>query len=351
MKLDRIKLITIAAFAATAAAVAAVYFYALIFIPLSGASDIPAAKTVFIPKGASFRQIANILVKEGLIKSSKGFDYAASIKGAKKSLQAGEYELSSNMSPYSILSVMAAGKVKRYAVTIPEGFNMYDVAAAVAKTGLFSAEEFLNKATDKKFIETFGIDGKAGAGYSLEGYLYPDTYWFTRTMTVEDAIRKMVGRFNEVFDNDLRRKAKERGYTLKEAVTLASIIEKETGVVSDMPLISAVFTNRLLKGYRLESDPTTIYGIKNFNGNLRKKDLQEKTPYNTYSIFGLPAGPIANPGKQALIAALEPAKESYLYFVSRNDGTHQFSRTLTEHNKAVNTYQKEYFRKKKNSGQ
>ncbi len=150
----------------------------------------------------------------------------------------------------------------------------------------------------------------------------------------------MVLRFKEVYTDDMVQEAQKRGMTLKEVVTLASIIEKEAGNVDEMPVISGVFHNRLRKNYKLQSDPTVIYAIDNFNGNLTRKHLRTKTSYNTYTNYGLPPGPIANPGRQALIAALNPATVPYLYFVSKNDGTHHFSRNLKEHNGAVNYYQK-----------
>ena len=160
-------------------------------------------------------------------------------------------------------------------------------------------------------------------------------------MSGEDVIRHMYGKFRAVFTPEFEKRARELGFSRREIVTLASIIEKETGDPGERPLISAVFHNRLKKGIRLQSDPTVIYGMWNrFDGNLRKRDLQEKTPYNTYRIGGLPAGPIANPGIDSIRAALYPADVDYLYFVSRNDGSHAFSGTLEEHNRNVWKYQK-----------
>jgi UPF0755 protein len=193
-------------------------------------------------------------------------------------------------------------------------------------------------------VAALGLEGPG-----LEGYLFPDTYRFTKGMNVEEIILKMVGRFKEVYENaGLSEQARKEGFTVKQVVTIASIVEKEAGSVEEMEKISSVFHNRLKKGYRLRSDPTVIYGIEDFDGNLTKRHLLTYTPYNTYINLGLPPGPISNPGRAALHAALNPSEEGYLYFVSRNDGTHHFSKTLKEHNRAVDYYQKGILSRKPN---
>jgi len=177
------------------------------------------------------------------------------------------------------------------------------------------------------------------AGMTFEGYLFPDTYFFPRDVTIEGIISTMVKRFWSVFVPEWQARAKDLGLSVHQTVTLASIIEKETGAAFERPIISSVFHNRLKKKMRLESDPTVIYGIKNFDGNLTKKHLTTRTPYNTYKIRGLPIGPIANPGSASLEAALYPDDTKYIYFVSRKDRTHQFSMNLKQHNRAVRKYQ------------
>ena len=179
-----------------------------------------------------------------------------------------------------------------------------------------------------------GIPGK-----TVEGYLFPETYFFQKQASAEKIIRAMIGRFKSVFTKEWKNRAQELGFSVHEIVTLASIIEKETGVAKERSIISSVFHNRLEKGIRLASDPTVIYGIENFDGNLTRQDLRTRTPYNTYTNYGLPPGPIANPGKAALEAALYPADTPYLYFVAKPDNTHHFSTTLAEHNRAVRKYQ------------
>ena len=189
-------------------------------------------------------------------------------------------------------------------------------------------------ANDPEFIKSLKLDVP-----NLEGYLYPETYLFTPGIDEAQLLRMLVEQFHNQLDPALLKKAKQLNLNRHQLVTLASIIEKETGLVKEMPLISSVFHNRLRRGIPLQTDPTVIYGIKNFDGNLTRNHLKTPTPYNTYMIKGLPPGPIANPGKAALNAAAEPAKSEYLYFVARGDGSHYFSKTLKEHNGAVRKYQ------------
>jgi len=192
------------------------------------------------------------------------------------------------------------------------------------------------------FIKSLGIEAK-----TLEGYLYPDTYYFPRWTKAEDVVKAMVNHLRQVYTPEMHAQSEALRMTEVQVLTLASIIEKETGHDAERPLISAVFHNRLRKGLPLQSDPTVIYGIPNFNGNLTRADLARPTPFNTYRIAKLPPGPIASPGVKSIQAALNPAPVKYLFFVSKNDGTHQFSATLGEHNRAVERYQKRRVRQHK----
>jgi UPF0755 protein len=194
--------------------------------------------------------------------------------------------------------------------------------------------EFISSATDSSFVREEGIDAE-----TFEGYLFPDTYYFSKDVTSEKIISAMVKKFRSVFTSTYKEQAKKLGLSIHRAVTLASIIEKETGDPEERSVISSVFHNRLKKKMRLESDPTVIYGIKDFDGNIKKRHLKTSTPYNTYQIPGLPPGPIANPGKKAIEAALFPADTDFLYFVSKKDNTHMFSTNIRDHNKAVRKYQ------------
>ena len=284
--------------------------------------------------GQTLKSTANVLQQANLIKSRLKFILIARFKGMDKHLKAGEYLLSAAMPPRQILEIMVKGAVNLHKLTVPEGYNISQIAVLVENAKFGLKNEFIKKATDAALASKNGI-----AASSLEGYLFPDTYFFPREVTIDKIISTMVNRFRSIFTTEWKKRAKDLGFTVHQVVTLASIIEKETGAAFERPIISSVFHNRLKKNMRLESDPTVIYGIKNFDGNLTRKHLKTQTPYNTYKIKGLPAGPIANPGRASLEAALFPDKTVYIYFVSKKDNTHYFSKTLKEHNQAVRKYQ------------
>jgi UPF0755 protein len=287
-----------------------------------------------IVPGEAFSQLAARLETEGVIISPFKFKLLARLKGADKRLRSGEYQLSSAMTPDQILEVLINGRAFLYRLTIPEGFTARQIAAQIASQGLGNEEEFMRLATDTQIAHDLGIEAQ-----SLEGYLFPDTYYFPKQVAALTIVKKMVERFKEQFKPEWHERAHELNLSVHEVVTLASIIEKETGDPSERPLISSVFHNRLKKKMRLESDPTVIYGIKDFDGNLKRSHLTTPTPYNTYIIKGLPPGPIANPGQAAIEAALYPAQTQYLFFVSKQDHTHHFSATIAEHRRAVRKYQ------------
>jgi len=298
----------------------------------SGNDDV--MKFVVVEKGQSFNSTLDSLEKAGVIKSPFKFRLFARIKGYDKKIHAGEYALSSVMPPALILDTMLRGKVYLHKITVPEGFNIHQVASVISEAGFGTGENFMKIATDPSFLQEKGIH----AG-TLEGYLFPDTYYFPKDESCENIISTMVERFQSVFTPEWEKRAGELGFSIHEIITLASIIEKETALQDERRVISSVFHNRLKKGMRLETDPTVIYGIKNFNGNITRKNLSETTPYNTYKITGLPPGPIAGPGYESIKAALYPAETDYLFFVSKNDGSHIFSADFKEHNRAVQKYQ------------
>ena len=287
-----------------------------------------------IQPGHSLKQIANGLQSRHLISSQSLFELYARYKKADKNLQAGEYLLSASSSPEQILNRLTHGRVTVYKWTVVEGLNITEISELISKTDRCSSDKFMSLCHDPDFILELGIQAN-----SLEGYLFPDTYFFSKTTSCRQMIKAMTDNFNEVFTPDWRARAQELGFTVHQIVTLASIIEKETGDASERPLISSVFHNRLKKRMRLESDPTVIYGIKDFDGNITRKHLKTHTPYNTYQIRGLPPGPIANPGAKAIEAALYPKNTAFLFFVSKKDTTHYFSKTLAEHQHAVRKYQ------------
>lgn len=289
---------------------------------------------ILVPRGSSFVHITSLLEREGLMTHRRAFYLLARLKGAHTRMRAGEYELDGQATPLDVLGKMTRGEVKVYHVPVPEGFTMHQVAERFGSEGLADVDVFLERLYDGDLLSSLGIEGP-----SVEGYLFPDTYHVTRAKDEEAIIRFMVRRFREEVSPSLVTDAERLGLTLHELVTLASIIEKEAGAEEEKPLVSAVFHNRLKRGMRLQSDPTVIYGVEGFEGRIRRVDLERETPYNTYRIRGLPPGPICNPGMSSILAALNPATVDYLYFVSKNDGTHQFSSNLSDHNAAVIKYQ------------
>lgn len=304
------------------------------------ALDLPAQPTevhqvVEIPEGASFKETAGLLAQKGLIISPFWFRLLGKFQDAERKIKPGEYDLHTAMRPAEILNQLVSGRVIQYSVTIQEGFTARQIAKVLGATGIVKEADVARLVADPGFIKSLGIEA-----HTLEGYLFPDTYYFPKRARAEDVVKAMVSRFRQVYTPELQAQSAALKMTEVQVLTLASIIEKETGQDDERPLISAVFHNRLRKGVPLQSDPTVIYGIPDFNGNLTRKDLARPTPFNTYTIPGLPPGPIASPGGKSILAALNPAPVNYIFFVSRNDGTHQFSATLPEHNRAVDQYQR-----------
>jgi len=298
-------------------------------------ADIKAVETVVtVRPGQNFTSLSQRLHKAGIVKHPDKFEMLARIKGYDKTIKAGEYTLSSAMSPDKILATLVSGKVRLYKLTVPEGYNLKQIASLAARSGFAAETDFLNAATDSALAHAMGIDAE-----TFEGYLFPDTYYFPKGSSPEQIITAMVKRFWSVFTPEWQHRANSLKLSVHQVVTLASLIEKETGAAFERPIISSVFHNRLQRKMRLESDPTVIYGIKNFNGNLTRKHLSTPSPYNTYTIRGLPPGPIAGTGSDAMEAALYPADTQYLFFVSKRNRTHQFSTNIKDHNRAVRKYQ------------
>ncbi|MDO9558516.1 MAG: endolytic transglycosylase MltG [Syntrophales bacterium] len=296
--------------------------------------DRAVVATVYIPKGTGFFEIVNILDQAGMVKNKRFFIILALLKGVSSSIKYGEYELATSMSPWEIIDKLVKGDIKPRRVTIPEDYTLKQIADQLVAENLVSEESFISVTTDPVFLASLKID----AG-SAEGYLYPDTYDFYRGMTTQEIVKSMVKQFRKKVTPEMIERAKKLGMTTTEFVTLASLIGKETGHKEEKEKVSAVFHNRLKKGMRLQSDPTAIYSLTEYRNIVRRKHLDNDTPYNTYKIRGLPSGPIANPGIDSLQAALYPASVNYLYFVSKDDGTHKFSSNLAAHAKAVLKYQ------------
>jgi UPF0755 protein len=298
-------------------------------------SDLASPRIVSIPARAPVREVGRILEREGVVPREWLFTLWVRLLGLGRHLRYGEYNFQGPQSIKSIIDILVSGKTALHRLTIPEGYTIRQIADLVQEAGIGTRDEIIRAAHDPAVLMRLGIPGS-----SAEGFLFPDTYLLPRDWPAGRVLGRMYERFKEVFDEDLRRKAAERGMTVLQAVTLASIIEKESGNPAERALVSAVFHNRLRRGIPLMADPVVIYGLDNFDGNLRKSDLQRPGPWNVYLNKGLPPGPIANPGVTALKAALSPANVDFLFFVSKNNGTHYFSTTLAEHNRAVNTYQR-----------
>jgi UPF0755 protein len=292
-----------------------------------------AEESFVVKKGSGLRTVAAQLEERGLIKGKYLFMLWAYLRGGARDIKAGEYSFNRSMAPVKIFQMLTSGSVKTYSFTIPEGLTAEQIAVLLEKRNFLNKMDFISLVYDKGLVSSYQVYGA-----SLEGYLFPDTYVITRDMGPRDVIDLMVNRFWEIFNPLVR--GRKLTMPVKDIVTLASIVEKETGLAEERPVIASVFLNRLRLKMRLESDPTVIYGIEDFGGNLTRKDLRSPNPYNTYMNRGLPPGPIANPGREALEAVIDPAETNYLYFVSKNDGSHHFSSTLKEHNRAVYQYQK-----------
>lgn len=312
------------------------------------AGDDPTEIIFTVKRGQTFRSVAKELEAQGLITSERNFHFYARLKPLGSQLKLGEYALRRNMPPKEIMKILASGRSIEYTIAVSEGLNIFEIAERVERAGIGTATDFIRAVRDAENNKS--LMGKPLP--SLEGYLFPDTYRVTRAAGIPGLIRQMVTRFKVQFAKVLELRGGEnqasiqtQGISLSphEIVTLASIIEKETGVPDERPLIGSVFYNRMNKKMRLQTDPTVIYGIwvekGVWNRNLSKTDLLTATPYNTYVIGGLPPGPIANPGYDALLAAVRPAVSDYLYFVSKNDGTHIFSKEYSQHQSAVKSFQ------------
>jgi UPF0755 protein len=290
-----------------------------------------------VPPGATAETIARQLHGLGLVHHPLVFRALVRARGAGARLKAGEYELSGPLSLEGILGALLRGDVVRRDVTIPEGRSLDEVAALVAGEGI-DLQAFLAAARDPAPVRDLDP-----AAVDLEGYLFPDTYDVPQSPEAPRAlVRRMTQRFREVIGPELARIA-EQGLTVRQVVTIASIVELETAKASERPRIAAVFLNRLEKRMPLQTDPSIIYALKKagrWDGDIRSRDFDIDSPYNTYRRAGLPPGPLGSPGREAIQAVLEPAETKELYFVSRNDGTHEFNETLTAHNRAVNRYQR-----------
>ena len=322
---------------------AAWLFYARAQEPYRGYQG--AEQFVEIPQGAGSVTIGGRLVDAGLIRDIATYRFAVWMSGQGRHLKAGEYRFDRAMTPYDVIEKIARGDVYVISVTFPEGLTIAEMGKIFEAHGLGPAPAFVKASQDASLIRSLDPAAK-----DLEGYLFPETYAVPRHTDAARLVRLMVARFEHVFTPELRQAAAARSLSVRQAVTLASIVEKETARPDERPLVAAVYSTRLRIRMALQCDPTVIYALQragSYTGNLRRDDLAFDSPYNTYRYPGLPPGPIASPGRASLEAALHPADADFLYFVSRNDGSHAFARTLDEHNHNVQKYQVQYFRDRK----
>jgi UPF0755 protein len=284
------------------------------------------------------REIAQQLYMEGYIGSPLNFMTVVELKGLRAKLKAGEYQFKSSFPLMTIIEKMEQGQVVRHRVTVPEGYNYREITALLTAKGLGSPERYQQLFYDQGLLKEYRI-----AGESLEGYLFPDTYEFSRSMSEEEILRKMLTKMQGVLERDFDPWLKTSKLSLHQVLTLASLVEKETSAPAERPLVAQVFLNRLRFKIPLECDPTVIYALEQFNGRLNHRDLWVNSPYNTYRYRGLPPGPIANPGRAAIEAVLRPTPTKFIFFVAKGDGTHYFSSTKAEHSQAVRRYQQKRF--------
>lgn len=300
---------------------------------------------VEIPPGAGPASIGRRLAQTGVIRDQLSFRIALARSGQARRLQAGEYRFDRPMTTREVIDKIARGDVFLRPVTFREGLTVRQMAEIYERDGGGSKAEFLRAAENASLIHD--IDPSAP---DLEGYLFPDTYTLPRRTTADQLVQRMVTAFRDVMTPDLVQRAAARGMSVRELMTLASLVEKETAKPGERPIVAAVYTNRLKIGMGMQCDPTVIYALERagkYDGNLTRENLQFDSPYNTYRYSGLPPGPIANPGLASLEAAVRPAPVSHLYFVSRNDGSHVFADTLAEHNRNVQEWQIRYFRQRR----
>jgi UPF0755 protein len=323
-----------------AAAGVGVTLYKRTSVPYQGYSG--GEQFVEIAPGSSTRAIGERLIGGGVIQNDATFRAALWRTGAARSLKAGTYRFDAPMTAVDVIEKIAKGDTWVRRLTFPEGLNILEMAKIFEQQKFGPASSFREAARDSMPIAN--VDP---AARDLEGYLFPETYSLPPTTSATRLVHLMVDRFEQLFTEEMRQAAEAHGLTTREAVTLASIVEKETAKAEERPLVAAVYMNRLKARIPLQCDPTVIYALERagrYDGNLTRADLEMDSPYNTYRYPGLPPGPIASPGLASLKAAVEPAAADFLYFVSRNDGTHVFSRTLEEHNANVHKFQVEYFR-------
>ena len=290
---------------------------------------------VFIPPHESIIGIAGRVKEADVVRSRVAFVATAVARGVPRSLKAGEYEVPQNATTWDVVTLLESGQVRKRAILHPEGASIAELGRVLEAEQMATADAVARVAADKKFLAAHGIEAA-----SAEGYVFPDTYYFVRGMTPEEILGRMVQRMKTKLTPELRERARARGLSVHELLTLASIIEREAVIKDEQRIIAAVFWNRLRIGMPLQADPTVQYAVAKERRTLTRGDLMTDHPYNTYVRAGLPPGPIASPGLGAIEAALDPAPVKYLFFVAQDDRRHHFSMSIDEHNRAVARYRR-----------
>ena len=327
--------------AIVAAAVSRTMVWQRLYTPFKGYSG--DEQFVIVEPGTGTAAIGRQLVQAGVIRDELAFRAALWWTGRARELQAGEYRFDRPMPSVDVIERLARGEVYTRRLTFPEGLTIAEMAEIFESRGFGARAAFLAAAADGSLVADLDAEAR-----DLEGYLFPETYALPRSTSAARLVAMMVDRFRATYSAESRRRASEQGLTTRQVVTLASLVEKETGLAEERPIVAAVYRNRIQIGMPLQADPTVVYALLRlgrYDGNIRRDDLALDSPYNTYRSPGLPPGPIAAPGAAALDATLTPAAVKYLYFVSRNDGSHVFAETLAEHNRNVHEFQVLYFRR------
>ena len=343
MKKLLLSLVVVVVLVAGGAAASVFYMVNRIQQPYKGFPE--PERFVEIPSGTGAAEIRRRLVEAGVVSDELSFRAALMWTGQSRALKAGEYRFDRPMSVVDVVEKLARGDVYGHPITFPEGLTIREMADIVESRGFGKADEFIKAARDGSLVNDLDPAAK-----DLEGYLFPETYTLPRGTPVATLVSLMVARFRDTYTTLEAKRSGQADLSTRQIVTLASLVEKETGKAEERPLVAAVYRNRLDKNMAMQADPTVVYALVKagtYDGNIRKRDLSFDSPYNTYKYAGLPPGPIASPGRAALEAALAPADVDYLYFVSRNDGSHAFAETLTKHNANVQEYQVLYFRKQR----
>jgi peptidoglycan lytic transglycosylase G len=339
------RLMLLAVLSAIAAGGAAGWAYRRAQEPFQGFAG--PEQFVNVPPGSGAAAVGDRLAAAGVVRDRWTFRVALAVTGRARELKAGEYRFDRPLSALDVVDKIARGEVHTRLLTFPEGLTIVEMARVFEERGFGKAADFQKASSDPARIAA--LDPKAR---DLEGYLFPESYALPRDTPAREVVRQMVDGFTRAFDGALRDQAAAAGLSLRQVVTLSSLVEKETARPEERPIVAAVYRNRLRIGMAMQADPTVIYALQKagrFDGNLTRDDLQFDSPYNTYRYPGLPPGPIAAPGLAALRATVQPAEVNYLYFVSRNDGSHVFAATLAEHNRNVEEWQVKYYRQRRRS--